>query len=631
MAVLFGLTAISCGKQDTSESEKPSSETSTTESSTGSAGVGDDEYIPRQKQTLTTIDIVDKNYDYGNQSSWAGDAYTSEKLGYVNLQDVIDDYVYDWGHSIIKDGDTYKMWWVRPAVYDAIFYAESKDLKNWYNLERVICYSPNAGNITKYDNLKGMLGKPSVIKVNDTYYMYFEAPSSEDPDLNQTVLEWDNQVLLATSKNGTDWQVYSDEKGQPQPVIKMPEEYKGNYNSKNYGVGQPSVFYKDGKFYLTYCYVIYSENIAEMRVAESTDGINFGEVSTHQKIYAGNGLGVTYNEKTGKYMMAKNKTIVESDQLNFTSGTEYTYYEYDDRNVTCSFPEFVKNQFGIIDTETFYVIHLQGEKSTTSDWREGHTTWNGYIHAVNPAEYQNRKITLPNGGAATENNLKGYRDSNEHYSRPTADAVYVNDAEVRIDGEMDEAYAKADKIVVSRPVYAYGSDFSDNWAEAYFLWNEDYLYFFAKVYDNTLDTSYGLLNNSLCYMHDSIDVFVDVPNDHGTATEVGYSLDQYMICTDANNTNFIIKDGDENDISSDFGVRKRVKKTNYGYAVEWRVSWFEFVASAIKENKCIGLDISINDAKGNGYGREAMVVWSDHRGESFRYLENFGDIYLIKK
>lgn len=383
---------------------------------------GDSEgFIPRKKQEMPVAKIVDTDNDYGADSGWAGDAYASLDLGSVYLQDVINDTVYDWGHSVIYEDGTYKMWWVRPAIYDSIYYAESKDLKNWTNVQRVICLSPNSTNVKKYDNIKGMIGKPSVLHVDGTYYMYFEAPASEDPDITQTVLEWDNQVLLATSSDGIEWEFYCDENGEPIPVIAMPEELMGNTNDKEYGAGQPSAFYKDGKFYVTYCYVIYSQNIAEIRVASSEDGKTFGDVSTHRKISGGNGYGVTYNTKTEKYMMATPEKIYESDTLDFNSAKSYTYYTYDTSSVQTGFCEFVKNPSGLVDTETFYTIHLQGAKSTTGDWRGEHKTWDGHIHAVNPCEYENRPLTLPNGGKATEKNIQEYRDRTQVYSRPTAE------------------------------------------------------------------------------------------------------------------------------------------------------------------------------------------------------------------
>ncbi len=589
-------------------------------------------YTPREKQEMPVAEIVDTKYNYGDSSSWAGSQYESIDLGSVYLQDVIDDTVYDWGHSVIKEDGKYKMWWVRPDVYDAIFYAESTDLKNWTNVQRVISLSPNSLNRKKYDNIKGMLGKPSVIHVGDTYFMYFEAPATEDPDITQTVLEWDNQVMLATSTDGINWSFYSDSKNQPKPVIAMPTNLMKNFDTKEYGAGQPSVFYKDGTFYLTYCYVIYSMNIQEIRVATSTDGYNFGDVSTHKKISGGNGYGITYNTKTQKYMLATPSEIKESATLDFTSAKSYTYYTYDTTKIQTSFCEFVKNAQGLVDTETFYTIHLQGAKSTTDDWRAGYTTWDGHIHAVNPTEYANRKITLPNGAAATENNLKGYRDRQNSYTKLSADAIYAADTEISVDGEMDEVYKNASKIVISRPVYNYGSNFTDTWAEAYTAWNENYLYVFARVYDDIIDVSYSIASATQTYMRDSFDVFVDVPNDHDDSAGQAYGLDQYMISTGANNTDFIIKGSDEYDLTSEFeNCRHRVKRTDYGYAVELRISWHELVVDSIEENKCIGLDFQINDCMGNNVGREAMVVWSDHSGDAFRYVENFGDVYLIKK
>lgn len=636
LSALLAFGAAGCGERESAFSSSSVSESvsdsSVDSSSAGTGEVGEIVYTPRKKQEMPVAEIVDIGYDYGDPSSWAGSGYTSVDLGQVYLQDVIDDTVYDWGHSVIKEDGIYKMWWVRPAVYDAIFYAESVDLKNWTNVQRVISLSPNALNIEKYDNIKGMLGKPSVVHVGDTYYMYFEAPATEDPDITQTVLEWDNQVMLATSKDGINWAFYSDEKGEPTPVIAMPSELMKNFNAKDYGAGQPSAFYKDGVFYLTYCYVIYSQNIQEIRVATSTDGYNFGDVSTHRRISGGNGYGITYNTLTDKYMLATPTEIKESGTLDFASAESYTYYSYDTSTIQTSFCEFVRNAHGLVDTETFYTIHLQGDKSTTNDWRAGYATWDGYIHAVNPAEYANRAITLPNGGAATEDNLKGYRNRQNSYTRPSADAIYAADSEISVDGERDAAYEGAGRIVVSRPVYDYGSNFTDSWAEVWTAWNEKYLYVFARVYDETIEVSYPITSAAMGYMRDSLDVFVDVPNDHGDSAGQEYGLEQYMISTGANNSDFIIKGSGEYDLTSEFSdLRHRVRRTDYGYAVELRISWHELVEDLIEEGKCIGMDFQINDCMGHGVGREAMVVWSDHSGDAFRYVEGFGDIYLIKK
>lgn len=629
-------TSASAPEDNSAEDPESTSEDTSEETPDTSEDPGDVEltYTPRQKQEMPTAEIVDKDYDYGDPSTWAGDAYASLDLGYAYLQDVIDDSVYDWGHTVIKEDGVYKMWWVRPAVYDAIFYAESTDLKNWTNVQRVISLAPNATNIKKYDNIKGMLGKPSVVHVGDTYYMYFEAPATEDPDVTATVLEWDNQVMLATSQDGIEWTFHSDENGEPQPVVAMPKELMSNFNAKDYGAGQPSVFYKDGLFHLTYCYVIYSQNVHEIRYATSADGINFGTTDTHKKISGGNGLGFTYNTLTNKYMMCGTTHIAESDTLDFNDivlANENCIYTYDTTTIQTSFGEFVKNAHGLIDTETFYTVHMQGSKSTTDDWRAAHTTWDTYIHAVNPKEYANRTITLPNGGAATEENLKGYRNRNNSYSKQTADAIYAADADIAVDGIKDEAYDKATCIEISRSVYNYGSNLTDTWGQAWVAWNEEYLYVYARIYDENVDTSYPLATTATMYMRDGLDVFVDAPNDHGDGNEISYGLEQYMICTGANNKDFMIKGSDDYDLTSEFsGTRRRVRKTDYGYELEFRVAWFEMAVDFIEEGACIGMDFQINDAMGSGVGREAMVMWSDHRGDAFRYVERMGDVYLIK-
>ena len=651
MTSLLSLMIVSCGK-DTDSSEKDStkvsetSQTSVEQSSSEnsvesvesvdsqtSSETGEKSYA-RPKQEMPVCQIVDTNIDYGDSQSWAGDKYTSASLGHVYLQDVIEDTVYDWGHSVLYDEGIYKMWWVRPAVYDAIFYAESTDLKNWVNVQRVISLSPNALNIKKYNNMKGMLGKPSVLHIGDTYFMYFEAPASEDPDPTQTVLEWDNQVMLATSSDGINWQFYSDEKGQPKPVVAMNPDFMKDGTAKNYGAGQPSVFYKDGTFYLTYCYVLYidgGDRINGTYLATSTDGYNFGDVSTHKYIISGNGRGVTFNTKTNKYMTVGGSVIIESDTLDFTNGTSYTYDSYDSTKIQRGFQEFIRNSEGLVDTETFYIIQLDGDRSTTSDWRAGYRSWDGYIMAVNPCEYENRPLTLPNGAIGSETNLNEYRDRTQKYSRPSGDAIYAQESEIKIDCVKDDIYDRATKLEIVRSVYDYGSNFTDTYGEAWLAWNETYLYVYAEIYDSTPDVSYPILNNKSCYMHDDIDVFVDVPNDHGNQIDVPYGLEQYMICTDADNQNFIIKGSGEYDLTDDFnGIRHRVSTTDHGYIVEYRVPWHDFVADMIEEGKCIGIDIQINDAMGHGVGREAMVMWSDHTGNSFQFTDKMGDIYLIK-
>ncbi len=639
MAALTVCSAAACGGGDDKD-ESNGGNTNTEQpdggNENGGNGNGDETaYVPRERQEMPTAQVVDTDYDYGNPDDWAGETYTSQDLGYAYLQDVVDDSVYDWGHSVIKEDGVYKMWWVRPAVYDAIFYAESTDLKNWTNVQRVICLSPNSITKKNYKNIKGMLGKPSVIHVGDTYFMYFEAPATESQDITQEVLEWDNQVMLATSKDGISWEFYS-EGDEPKPVVAMDASLMGNTNTKEYGIGQPSVFYKDDTFYLTYCYVIYSTGTHQIRYATSKDGYDFGDPSTHKLLIdKTNGLGVTYNTKTNKYMVCSPSRILEGDSMDsFTTQSildgGYEIYSYETATIQTSFGEFVKNAHGLVDTETFYTIHMQGDKSLTADWRGEHETWDTYIHAVNPKEYANRTITLPNGGAATEENLKGYRNRVNSYQTQTADAIYAADGVIKVDGEMESVYNDATCIEITRSVYGYGSNFTDTWGKAWVAWNEDYLFIYANIYDADINFAYSPSNPLDTYMRDSLDVFVDADNSH-VGSNVPFDLTQYILCTGANNTDFIVKGSNDYDLTKDFTTKQhRVKRTDYGYCVELKVSWHEVAIDYIEEGKCIGMDFYINDCTSNGIGRESMVAWNDHTGNAFRYVDRFGDVYLIK-
>ncbi|MBO4540922.1 MAG: hypothetical protein J5736_03000, partial [Bacilli bacterium] len=455
----------STAPSSTSDTVIPSTDSSSEDPAVSSSQEGGEEEMnhPRTRQEMPTIEVVE-NVEIGDPETWAGDAYSAQDLGTFYLQDVIDDYVYDWGHSIIQEDGIYKAWWVRPAVYDAIFYAESRDLKNWVNVQRVISLSPNATNIKKYENIKGMLGKPSVVHVGETYYMYFEAPASESPNVTETVLEWDNQVLLATSSDGISWSFHCDANGEPEPVVKMDPAFMHNSTVKNYGDGQPSVFYKDGLFHLTYCHVLYEAGGAPngIYLATSEDGIHFGDNSTHKRIRDGSGLGITYNTKIGKYMTANVSSVEESPVLDFTvpETQAYSFQSYDTTQIQRGFSEFVKNPHGLVDTETMYIVFLQGARSTTDDWRAGYPTWDGHAVAVNPREYQHRPIVLPNGAGYSQKNYAGYRDRQNSYTKPNAAAAYAAESEIKIDCVKDAIYDQADTIEISRPVYAWGSNFT---------------------------------------------------------------------------------------------------------------------------------------------------------------------------
>lgn len=215
-----------------------------------------------------------------------------EARAVLRIQDEPEGSPYDWGPSVMRDDDgIYRMWWVRlggpndrrlpytairddgskeaidyPTCGDRIYYAESRDGRTWR-----IGGDDYAGDLDAYGpESQGPalvmhpaeapqefyhVGRPTVVKVDGTYYMYYEAPGAfvlhQDAE-GKTVGgdEFQNQVFLATSQDGKRWTKHPSNEN-PAPVIAAPEWNKtpGHFR---YGFGQPSVVYDQGKFVLFY-------------------------------------------------------------------------------------------------------------------------------------------------------------------------------------------------------------------------------------------------------------------------------------------------------------------------------------------------------------------------------------------
>jgi hypothetical protein len=198
---------------------------------------------------------------------------------------------YDWGPSVMLDEGVYKMWWVRwgganrkrfayrtilpdgepyeftyPDRGDRVYYAESRDGTTWHidgedyrgsekdfgpdSVGPLLVLEPAHVEHEYYH-----VGTPSVIKVSNTYYMYYETCAefivTRGEDGNVRVgNEYHNQVFLATSPDGKTWAKYPNDDA-PQPIIRAPERNK-QAGRQRYGLGQPSVFYRNGRFVMHY-------------------------------------------------------------------------------------------------------------------------------------------------------------------------------------------------------------------------------------------------------------------------------------------------------------------------------------------------------------------------------------------
>lgn len=442
--------------------------------------------------------VLAKDYDFGDPSLWAGEELKKINLGNAVFDAFPEDHYYDWGQSIMWDeqDQVYKMWWCRQSRYDSIWYAESKDLKNWHSLEKVLVVEP--GHDTTW--IKMHVGKPSVIKVRQgdsyEYRMYFEAPAT----LKQGgSIEYNNSIFLATSRDGKAWDVWSNGGDEPYPVIRMTDEQIAASNQQSeergdsygyYGFGQPSVTQKDGVYYLYYTHSLIND---AMYVAKSTDGIHFTD---HAQVFTRASSGVKYNTLTQKFMFTwalDNKVrYMESDD-----GYHFTYENVADAQdaETISigvtkvrgYPDFVCNELGQVVTHTCYAAYMEGvDPGNGQDFRLRSDTWNIHIQAFHVKEFANRTMVLPNGYINTPEAKNVYDDVEFVYEDKRAEAV-KSAAEKTPDGVKSSLYDGAEALAIDRFSYRDCAVPGTLAATVHAAYTEEALYLYLEVNDRTID------------------------------------------------------------------------------------------------------------------------------------------------
>lgn len=539
-----------------------------------------------------------ENYDFGDPSSWAGEQFAVTDLGDCLLDAYPYDDKYDWGQSILYDEEEkiYKMWWCRNSGYDTIWYAESSDLKNWHSAQKLMTVTEDSTWIKMH------VGKPTVLKIDGKYTMYFEAPATL-----AGYKEFDNNVLMATSDDGISWEIWKGEDGgkEPYPVIRMTDEQMADSWDKSqlaggsgygyYGIGQPSALYKDGTYYL---YCTYSLEAGDrMYVFTSRDGIHFGE---GREVFTRAGSGVKYNTLTEKFMMAyeyTTGTISRVYYMESEDGVKFTYSNFteasNNKNILSKgggfvrgYPDFVGNGMGQVSDYTAYVAYMEGRMADAgNDWRQYSATWDIHIAAFNVSQYANRRQVLPNGRVYLEETIEVYRAAHEEYEE-RLQGVSLSESAPVIDGEKDALYDRAESLEIDRAVSDYRAVPGETTAKAYMTYTKEALYLFVDVKDKIA--------------HDSDMVYLLL--DEKRFASVPEEITNVEVCRSGK---ISATDGDSEDLS---GIQAIVKTTNDGYRVEVMIPWrFKTTQEAYDS---FGFDCYVYDNRDSN-DFKSLLAWND--------------------
>jgi len=198
------------------------------------------------------------------------------------------DTCYDWGgHAIVEKG-VHHLWWTRYSTvdgeFDTIWHATGSDGLHWRHVQKVLTPANSAQE-------KMHVADPSVVKVGPTFYMFYEA------NRRVTTKACESQIFLATSSDGVKWAKHPSDT-DPRPVVALGEAA----GCGKYGIGMPSVHYRNGAFHMYYLTSLGS--LDTIRYARTKDPFRWGNWKDHAIVAYGAGFDVKYNKTLKCYLMS---------------------------------------------------------------------------------------------------------------------------------------------------------------------------------------------------------------------------------------------------------------------------------------------------------------------------------------
>eukprot|EP01084_Bolivina_argentea_P263975 446990_1 len=166
---------------------------------------------------------------------------------------------YDYAPTILYDAirGMYRMWWCAGIAGDYILYAETQNLDSPFHKYESpdepytydIHLQPNKANSNAFDY--DHTCDPSVIKGSSKYYMYYGGLNEQLSDGYKTT-----RIGVAESDDGLSWTRVTSPPDTLYGSTINPKWTSGTSaccgQTYNYGAGQPSVFYSNSYYYMTY-------------------------------------------------------------------------------------------------------------------------------------------------------------------------------------------------------------------------------------------------------------------------------------------------------------------------------------------------------------------------------------------
>lgn len=179
--------------------------------------------------------------------------------------------------------------------------------------------------------------------------------------------------------------------------------------------------------------------------------------------------------------------------------------------------------------------------------------------------------------------------------------MYIPMGKALIDGDFDDAWYDAMEVNIGNV-----NDEPKATATARLMWDQDFLYIYAKVVDPDLNMS-----SEQPHEQDSLEVFID---------EINSKADTYNAATKQYRINYQNEHTFNGEKCTEENIKTVTKVVEDGYIVEGAFKWTE---TNPKEGEFLGIELQVNDADSSG-SRIGTLTWNDLTNQCWSSPSCFG-------